>query len=80
MLDKKIALVNEHKDKVKKEYTIDNTKVKVIGVGFKSIKVLALEPSKFTKFPCWKQHWIKFATDLEKESSKLLLKAMIDSI
>ena len=48
---------------LKGEYRIENTPVKVVGVGGKALKVLVLEASKFTVKPIWKQYWINFKDD-----------------
>lgn len=48
---------------LKGEYKVENTPVKVVGVGGKALKVLVFEASKFTKTPIWKQFWINFETD-----------------
>lgn len=62
---------------LKGEYKIENTPVKVIGVGGTALKVLVFEASKFTAKPIWKQHWINFKNDSEKEFTRKLYNEML---
>ncbi len=62
---------------LKGEYKVENTPVKVIGVGGKALNVLVLEASKFTVKPIWKQHWINFKDDSEKEFTRKLYNEML---
>lgn len=67
-----------NKETCKGEYKINNTIIKVIGIGPKSLKVLVQEPSKFVKTPVWNQTWFKYndMTDLGKD----LVRVMVQSI
>lgn len=62
---------------LKGEYKVENTPVKVIGVGPNALKVLVLEASRFTVKPIWKQHWINYKTDSEKPFTKKLYDEML---
>lgn len=62
---------------LKGEYKIENTPVKVVGVGNKALKVLIFEASKFTSTPVWKQYWIRFKEDSSKELTKKLYQEML---
>ena len=62
---------------LKGEYKIENTPVKVIGVGGAALKVLVFESSKFTSKPIWKQHLINFKDDSEKEFTRKLYNEML---
>lgn len=62
---------------LKGTYALENTQVKVIGVGDKALKVLVFETSKFTSKPIWKQYWINFDDD-HTEPTKKLFKKMLD--
>ena len=64
---------------LKGEYKVENTPIKVIGVGGKALKVLVLEPSKFTSKPIWKQYWINF-NDTPTEYTKKLYKEMLKAV
>ena len=61
---------------LKGEYKVENTPVKVIGIGGKALKVLVFEPSKFTNTPIWKQYWINFS-DTPTEYTKKLYNEML---
>ena len=56
---------------LKGTYKIENTPIKVIGIGGKALKVLVLEPSKFTSKPIWKQYWINFNDETTEYTKKL---------
>ena len=62
---------------LKGEYKVNNTIVKVIGVGGKALNVLVLEPSRFTSSPVWKQHWINFQKDSGEEFTRKLYDEML---
>lgn len=62
---------------LKGEYKVENTPVKVIGIGGTALKVLVLESSKFTSKPIWKQYWINFKNDSEKEFTRKLYHEML---
>ena len=62
---------------LKGEYKVNNTVVKVIGVGGKALNVLVLEPSRFTSTPVWKQHWINFQKDSNMEFTRKLYDEML---
>ena len=61
---------------LKGEYKVENTPIKVIGVGAKALKVLVFEASRFTFKPVWKQHWINFETD-DTDFTRKLYKEML---
>ena len=65
---------------LKGEYKVENTPVKVIGIGGAALKVLVFESSKFTSKPIWKQHWINFKDDSEKEFTRKLIMRCLDCI
>ena len=62
---------------LKGEYKVENTPVKVIGIGGAALKVLVFESSKFTSKPIWKQHWINFRDDSDKEFTRKLYHEML---
>lgn len=66
--------------KARGEYRVDNTPVKVIGVGPEALKILVLESSKFTATPVWKQQWINFRKDCEEKSTQDLFDLIIEKI
>lgn len=81
MTNNKIELVKAHSSELKKEYKVENTPVKVIGVGPKALNVLVLEASRFCCTPVWKQHWINYKKDVpEKEYAKKLIDEMVKAI
>ena len=61
---------------LKGEYKVENTPVKIVGIGNKALKVLVFEPSKFTSKPVWKQYWINFS-DTPTEYTKKLYNEML---
>ena len=63
--------------KLKGDYKINNTPVKVIGIGNKALKILVLEPSRFTSKPVWKQQWINFSKDSSEELTQKLYNEML---
>ena len=73
-----IDIILKNKGNLKGEYKIDNTKIKVIGIGPKALKVLVFEPSKFVKKPCWKQQWFNYddLTDSGKDLIDLMVKSL----
>ena len=75
-MDNIIEKIRNHKE-LKGEYKVENTPVKVIGIGGKALKVLVFESSKFTSKPIWKQHWINFKDDSEKEFTRKLYHEML---
>ena len=62
---------------LKGEYKVESTPVKVIGIGGAALKVLVFEASRFTTKPIWKQHWINFKDDSEKEFTRKLYHEML---
>lgn len=62
---------------LKGNYKVENIPIKVIGVGEKALKILVLEASKFTVKPVWKQQWINFRDDSEKEFTQKLYNEML---
>ena len=75
-MDNVIEKIRNHKE-LRGEYKVENTPVKVIGIGEKALKVLVFESSKFTSKPIWKQHWINFKDDSEKEFTRKLYREML---
>lgn len=83
MIQKDIELVKAHKDEIKgQKFKVGEglTPVKVVGIGPQALKVLVYEASRFTKAPVWKDQFINYKDDMEKEYSQLLLKEMVKSI
>lgn len=62
---------------LKGEYKVENTPVKVTGVGPEALKILVLEPSRFTVKPVWKQQWINFKDDSGEEFTRKLYNEML---
>lgn len=76
-----IELIKNNKEFCKQEFVVDNTTVKVIGIGPKALKVLVQEPSKFVNTPIWNQTWFKYndLTDIGKKLVNEMVKAIPQS-
>lgn len=66
-----IELIKDNKEFCKQEFKVDNTIIKVIGIGPKALKVLVQEPSRFVTKPIWNQTWFKY-NELTDDGKRLI--------